>query len=382
MKNLLYILISASLIIFTSCKQREKAVPISGNTVKIGIIVPLSGPLKKLGENTLLGVKTALKLQPSLLNGDAIELVITDSQGTTEQTIAAIIKLSEKDNVSGILLMGDSNVVLEVAKIADEYKTPIIALNATHPDVTKNNSYISQLIFDDEFQGAVAALYVMDELLIERVAVISNPDNPHYSFLAEKFIDKYESLEGSIIDHIISRPDNDDYQEILTKLKKQQTQLIYLAVDSEQVTQISRSAESIKWTPKTMGSDGLLSAVTLKYKKESSLINGMMATDVFSTFLPKTEYGKKVTKIYGKKFADPGTSYTGLGCEGTSILINAINRCDNKTDTTCVNYMLRSTSGFEGLFGKISIHEDGKAERPIFVNIIDKLESKFLVKVY
>jgi branched-chain amino acid transport system substrate-binding protein len=383
MNNLLHILIFVSLIFFSSCKQQEEAVvPVSGNTVKIGVIAPLSGPLAKLGENTILGINTALKLQPFLQNGDAIELVSEDSQGTTEQTITALIKLSQKDNVSGILLMADSNIVLEVAKIADKYKTPIIALNASHPDVTKNNKFIAQLIFDDEFQGTVAALYVMDELLIERVAVFSDPDNLHYSFLAEKFISKYESLDGLIVEHVISKPDNNDYQAILAKLKKQQAQLIYLAVASEQVTHMARSSEKINWYPEAMGTDGLLSAITLQFQKESSLIDGMMATDVFSTILPKTEYGKKVVKLYGKHFSDPGTSYMGLACEGTSILMSAINRCDNKSNTACVNYMLRSTTGFEGLFGKISIHEDGTAERPIFVNIIKNLEANFLVKVY
>jgi hypothetical protein len=47
-----------------------------------------------------------------------------------------------------------------------------------------------------------------------------------------------------------------------------------------------------------------------------------------------------------------------------------------------VNYMLRHTDGFEGLFGKITIRDNGKTERPVFVNILDKQHTKFKVKVY
>ena len=44
--------------------------------------------------------------------------------------------------------------------------------------------------------------------------------------------------------------------------------------------------------------------------------------------------------------------------------------------------MLRYTKGFEVFSGRLTIREDGKAERPVFVNHIAGQEMKFLVKVY
>ena len=44
--------------------------------------------------------------------------------------------------------------------------------------------------------------------------------------------------------------------------------------------------------------------------------------------------------------------------------------------------MLRDTVDFEGLFGTISITAEGKAERPLFVNVFKDQHLKFLVKVY
>jgi len=59
-----------------------------------------------------------------------------------------------------------------------------------------------------------------------------------------------------------------------------------------------------------------------------------------------------------------------------------MDRCDNKTNRSCVNYMLRNTEEFDGLLGKIAIRDNGKAERPILVNVIEDQKMKFLVKVY
>jgi len=44
--------------------------------------------------------------------------------------------------------------------------------------------------------------------------------------------------------------------------------------------------------------------------------------------------------------------------------------------------MLRNTEEFDGLLGKIAIRDNGKAERPILVNVIEDQKMKFLVKVY
>lgn len=382
MKKLLCILLFLSCSVICGCKQKDADVSPSGNVVKIGVIAPMSGPDKNAGENALLGIQTALKLQPYMNNGDTIELIIEDSGGTTEQTLNSLEKLSGLKDVSGILMMAKSDSVLAAAQVADQYKVPILALVATHPDITQNNRYISQLTFDDIFQGTVAALYVRDELLIDRVAVISDQGNAHYSFLANEFIRKFTSVDGEVVEHVILDRATTEYQEIVKQLIEKEPQLVYLAVAPEQVVLLTRAADKIGWNPPSMGSDGLLAAIILKHREDLGLLNGMMATDFFSNVLPKTEYGRDAARNFNKLFSEPSTSYAALGCEGTSILLHAMDRCDNKTNRSCVNYMLRHTEGFEGLFGKITIRDDGKAERPIFVNVIEDQGMKFVVKVY
>jgi hypothetical protein len=44
--------------------------------------------------------------------------------------------------------------------------------------------------------------------------------------------------------------------------------------------------------------------------------------------------------------------------------------------------MIHDTSDFEGYMGKISIKSNGKAVRPLIVNIIKNGHMKFVVKVY
>ena len=381
--NKLLIIFLITLSLTCSCnQQQETGIAASGKIVKVGVIAPMSGMDKKSGENVMLGIRTALELQPYLYNGDKIELVVEDNQGTADQTLTALGKLSKQRDVAGVLLMAKSDAVLAAVPVADKYKVPILALIATHPDITKNNIFISQLGFDDIFQGTIAALYVRDEMLINKVAVFSDKSNAHYSFLADEFIRKFTSVGGEIIEYFTGDHQVEELEKILEQLKEKNVQLLYLAVRPEQVINIAHSAGKIGWRPEMLGSDGMLSSIFLDYKEDLGLVNGMMATDFYSSVMPKTEYGQQVSKLYAQLFSEDGTSYAGLGCEGTSILLNAMNRCDNKSDRTCVNDMLRDTRGFEGLYGRITIHENGKTERPIFVNIIEDQKMKFLVKVH
>ena len=382
MNKPLHILLCAILILSSGCQNREATVSPSGKVVKIGVIAPMSGPDQKSGENALAGIQTSLQLQPFLHNGDKIELVVEDSQGTPEQILSSLEKLRGEEDVSGVLLMAKSDAVLPLVPVADQYKIPILALIATHPDITKNNQFISQLSFDDIFQGTVAALYVRDEMLIDRVAVFYDPGNSHYLFLENEFVRKYASAGGKIVERIPVNSETGDIRKIMERLRENHVQLLYLAVPPEQVINISRSASEIGWTPKKMGSDGMLAAIVLQHKEAIGLVNGMMATDIFSNLPPKTKYGEKIFSLYHKLFSVPGTSYTVLGSEGMSVLTHAIDRCSNKYDRLCVNRMLRYTKGFEVFSGRLTIREDGKAERPVFVNHIAGQEMKFLVKVY
>jgi len=382
MKKFLHIILFAALILSFGCQNREATVSPSGKVVKIGVIAPMSGPDKKSGENALAGIQIALQLQPFLHNGDKIELVVEDSQGTPERTLSSLEKLRREEDVSGVLLMAKSDAVLPLVPVADRYKIPILALIATHPDITENNRFISQLSFDDIFQGTVAALYVRDEMLIDRVAVFYDPGNSHYLFLENEFVRKYTSAGGKIVERIPVKSESGDIRNVLERLRQSHVQLLYLAVPPEQVINISRSAENIGWTPKKMGSDGLLAAIVLQHREAIGLVNGMMATDIISNVPPKTKYGKKILKLFRKNFPEGGTSYTVLGGEGMSVLTHAIDRCSNKYDRLCVNRMLRYTQGFEVFSGRLTIREDGKAERPVFVNYIAGQEMKFLVKVY
>lgn len=360
--------------------EPEKVPLISGKVVKIGVIAPFSGPEKAWGENGVLGIKTALELKPYLLNGDKPELIFEDDKNDPELTLKALQKLAIEDQASAILIISDSAAVLAVVEEAEEYKIPILALIATHPEIS-SGEWISQFSFDDTLQGTIAALFVIDELLIEHVGVVVNEDDPHSIYLVDEFSKRFKEA-GGVIERAAINNDTTDFSKIVRGFRGKGLDFLYLPLDANHVLQIEELVSKMGWHPQVMVSDGLLGRIRLQHGEKLDIVDGMLSPEVYSTTLPTTEYGKKVISIFKEKFNQIGTTFSGLGCEGTSVLLAAMDRCEDTSDRSCVNRMLRSTSGFVGLYGKLYIGSNGKTERPVFINMIKDTDLKFVVKIY
>jgi branched-chain amino acid transport system substrate-binding protein len=382
MKKLVYLSILFSLVFWLNGCDPKPEIEASGKTIKVGIIAPFSGPVLTYGKEGMEGVETAKQLQPYLQNGDRIEMVVEDDKNDPALTVELLKKLVEKDRVSAVITFSSSKPVLAMAKVADNYQTPILAALATHPDITKDNSFISQLAFDDDFQGTVAALFVRDDLLIDTVAVFNNPTSVYSSHLAAEFERKFKSIGGEITDTIALAEETADLSEVMKGVYDHAPELLYLPISVKDVMRVVREVRKLRWKPEMMGGDGLLSTMLAQHIEEIDLVEGMLATDTFAHRMPLTPFGKQASGIYDKMHKDPATAQVGLGAEGYALLLDAMNRCSDPADRDCINRQIRSTTNFMGIIGNITIGPNGKSRRPLCISSIQGGRAQFLFKVY
>ncbi len=367
--------------LFSCSTEQEKILP-NGKVLKIGVIGPMSGPDKVLGQDCLEGIQTVVGLHPLLNNGDTLELLVEDDKNDQELAVKAYIKLVETDKVAAVIVASSSTVALAINSLADQHKTPTVILLASHPDISKGTKYISQITFDNNFQAQVAALFVRDELLLEHVAVFMDMDSYHSSSLATEFTRKFSSIEGQVSDVIHISAEKVDYGEILSHLRDNDVQLLYLPVAAEHVIEISKKMVEINWTPMAMGGDGLLTRALAQKPDEAQYLEGFYATDLYSSDVEMSVHGEKVSKALRRKFKSRGSTFPAIGIEGMAILRHAINRCNDSSDKECINVKLHDTVDFLGVMGRITIQPSGKALRPLAVNRIRNGRLEFIVKVY
>lgn len=376
--SVIFLLLSLS----SGCERTEPIVP-SGKKIRIGVIGPFSGDFLAQGKNGLEGIKAAQKVQPLLRSGAAIEFLVEDDKDKPALTIAALRKLTETDNVAAVLVFSDSASVLALEPFVDRFKTPVVAVLATHPDISKKSKYMTQFCFDDVFQGTVAALFVRDELLIDKVAIVDNPDNPYSIRLAAEFRQKFVAAGGLITEIVHISDEVDDLSAIMENLRIKETQLLYMPVKSKCLINMIKSSREIGWHPKIMSADGLLASVLSTYRDDLKLLEGLMATEFFGGKVDVlSDYGKGLKKAYASLFKHPATSYSALGAESYAILYDVLNRCSDPENRQEINEKLRQTTDFDGISGKISITAQGKAKRPLFVDVIKNGKLEVIVKVY
>lgn len=95
----------------------------SGETLKIGAILPLTGPVAINGEMIKGGMELAkIDLEQQ---GITLEIIYEDSQGTPTQGLSAYNKLKNIDNVD-VVLVAFSRVAMPLIPLADQDEIPIL----------------------------------------------------------------------------------------------------------------------------------------------------------------------------------------------------------------------------------------------------------------
>lgn len=381
MSRLLPTILWSLFILVSGCDRTSPVAP-SGEVVKVGFIGPRQGPDMARGQDVLEGVLAAQATLPLLSNGDRIEVIVEDGGNDPAVTQQAMQKLVQEDGVSVLLLGLDSESILQVSQFVESLQTPAIALIATHPDVVSGSANISQLCFDDEMQGTVAALFVRDELLIKRAAVIADPGQPHSKYLQTAFEKKFSDTGGVLTGSVAV---SEVGEELLRHLQARETELLYLPVSAHTVLEVQSILNEIDWSPEIMATDGLLASILGKFPEQAGDIEGIYATDVFSNqgdFIRYRRLGRAVEASYDDMFDGEKNTYTGLGVEGYAIAVHAMNQCLTAMEHQCINTAIRSTEYFEGTMARISIGTNGRATRPVYVNTIKNGLLDSVVKVY
>ena len=112
--------------------------------IKIGVVVPLSGPQAEYGAQITGGMKVYMKEMGDVVAGRKIELVTRDSGSPPSPDVAKRIatELITRDKVELLAGFGFTPDALSVAAIATEAKVPMVVMNAATSVITTRSPYI------------------------------------------------------------------------------------------------------------------------------------------------------------------------------------------------------------------------------------------------
>lgn len=200
----------------------------NSDVIKIGVIAPLTGDVAQYGVAVRDGVQLKVDEINAAggINGKKIELVIADSKADVQEAINIFKKMVSQDKVNLVIGEVISSTSIAISDLAQSSKTPLISASATALDFTKGKDFVFRTTFTDPFQGVATAKYAKEKG-IKSVAILTNSSSDYSIGLAEAFKNQATADGLTVIEEKYTKDDK-DFKSILTKIKGQNVEAIFV----------------------------------------------------------------------------------------------------------------------------------------------------------
>ena len=320
-------------------------------SVRIGVLLPLTGPATAYGQMALRGIRMAYKDRPTVL-GRQVQLVIADTKGDKVEASNAANRLIQRDRVVAIIGALSSSTTLAAAPIAEKAHIPLVTGWATNPLVTQGRKWVFRTCFIDPFQGKVAATFAYKDLGLKTAAVMIDISRDYSVGLGTFFARAFKSLGGKILVKIYYTSGDQDFSAQLGIIKSKSPQLIYLPGYLPEEPLIIRQAREMGLTQPFISGDAAQADEVIKIGGKA--VEGLYLTTHFDEQGVTTKVGKHYTTEYRKLYHKAPDAMGALGYDAYNVLLTAIAKAGT-TSPAAIRDALEGIRNFEGVCGVMSL---------------------------
>ncbi|MDL2263994.1 ABC transporter substrate-binding protein [Synergistaceae bacterium OttesenSCG-928-I11] len=203
----------------------------AADTIKIGLLAPLTGFAAADGFSVLESVKLAVEKVNSTggVLGKQVELVYYDDAADAKQSVPLAHKLIGQDKIVAFVAGSYSMPSRAVAPIFDEEEIPLVAAYALHPDLT-NGEYCFRNGFLGTTEGRVAAYTALELFKAKKVSLITS-DNDFGQTLSEGFTGYLKKVgrEADLVLHQTYPGSEKDFKVYLSKIKDAAPDVVFFS---------------------------------------------------------------------------------------------------------------------------------------------------------
>lgn len=368
--------------VLTGCASNGSSSSSAGGgkgTIKIGVVLPLSGSISAFGKSAEDGIKL-LEKQTNAgdgINGQKVQFIFQDDEGKADSAATVGTKLISEDKVVAIVGPLTSGSCIALGPIASASKIPMVTGSGTNPDVTKKGGdYVFRTCFIDPFQGTVIAKFANDDLKAKTAAILYDNSNDYSKGLAEFFEKSFTAAGGKIVDKETYGSKDQDFKAQLTKIKPKNPDVVLLPDYYATVGNIAKQARALGITAPLLGGDGWDSADL--FKVGGTAVNGCYISDHYSaddTAALVAQFQKEFKAEYK---ADPD-SMAVLNYDAAKILLEAIKKA-GKTDGPSIVAALKKTD-ITVVSGKVTFDSNRDAVKAAVMLKVDGGKFSFVKRV-
>lgn len=361
---------------------------VSAQTIKIGLNVPITGDIPKVGEGSKYAAQMWLEdieAAGGLEVGGKkykVEIAIEDNESKAESAVSAATKLITEDEVLAIVGPQSSKQAVPAGGVANNYETPMISPWSTNPNTTLDRPYVFRAPFLDPFQGPVVANFISEEFGYTKAGVLYDVASDYPKGLAEFFKQAWEELhgEGSVVAYESFTTKDSDFSSQLTNIISSGAEVLFTPQYYNEVALIVQQSHQLGWDKPIVGSDSWGSAETVELCGEDCY--GLFFSTHYAA-AGATGATKEFIDRYNEKYGYVPDDVGALTWDSLRIVQQAIESCgeitgDIKKDRACVREAMEEIEEFDGITGQMTFTEEGDPIKcAVIVKISDNGEFEF-----
>jgi branched-chain amino acid transport system substrate-binding protein len=334
-----------------------------GETVKIAIAGPMSGPVAQYGDMVRAGALTAIEQINAAggAGGNKFEAVMMDDACEPKQAVAVANKIvSEK--IRFVLGHVCSGSTIPASEIYENEGIMMVTPSATAPQLTegKKRHFIFRTIGRDDQQGPAAAQYIITKVKPKKVAVLHDKQSYGQGIAASVKKDLEAAKIPVVLFEGINAGDS-DYSAVITKLKSGGADFVYFGGYHPEMGLLLRQAREQGVKAAFMGPEGV-------GNKDVTAIAGPASEGMLVT-LPADFAADPANAALVKAFADskrdPNGPFQMPSYSGVKIIADAIAGAKSTDPAKVATYMHGNT--FHTPIGEVSFDAQGDLKAFKFV---------------
>ena len=340
--------------------------------IKIGMVYELTGNTASYGTSAANGAKLAFKginANGGIL-GKQIQIVTADNKGEPSESANAMTKVITQDKVVAVTGFTVSSCGIAGSAVAEDTKIPFVAAAAVNPKVTvdertgKVKNYTFRACFIDSFQGIVGVDFAFNSLKARKTAIMTDSSSDYSKGLTRIFKDSFTGKGGKIVAEEAYLQKDQDYKSVLTKIKAQNPDLLYIPGYYEDVGKIVKQAREMGILIPVLGADAWDSPILVELAGPKAL-NHTYFTNFYSVE-DKNPISNNFVEAYKKEYGTIPDSMAAMGYDAANLLVDAIRRA-NSTESAKIRDALSGTKNFKSVSGEMSLNATHDAVRGVVI---------------
>jgi branched-chain amino acid transport system substrate-binding protein len=239
------------------------AVATAQETVRIGHVAAMTGPVAHFGKDSENGARMAidaLNARGATIGGRKVkwQLVGEDDAGDPKQATAAAQKLADA-RVNGVIGHETSGTTIPASKIYFDNGIPQISASSTTPKYTLQGFNTAFRVVANDIQlGRALGRYAVKSMGVKRVAVID--DRTAYGQgLVTEFTNGLRQQGVNVVAKEFTNDKATDFAAILTKVRASNPDLVFFGGMNAVAGPMLRQMKQLGMNVKMMGGDGICS---------------------------------------------------------------------------------------------------------------------------